>query len=32
MTGRSAEFQAMPESKWPDLLEAWLHDIGVIKK
>jgi len=32
MTGRSAEFQGMPESKWPDLLEAWLGDIGVLKK
>ncbi len=32
MTGRTAEFKTMPESKWPDLLEAWLNDIGVVKK
>ena len=32
MTGRTAEFKTMPESKWPDLLQAWLTDIGVTPK
>ncbi len=32
MTGRTVEFKTMPESKWPDLLQAWLTDIGVAPK
>jgi acetyl esterase/lipase len=32
MTGRTAEFNAMPESMWPSLLEAWMKDLGFLKK
>ena len=32
MTGRTAEFEKMPESKWPGLLEEWMRDLGVLKR
>ncbi len=32
MTGRTAEFNDMPESMWPNLAEAWMRDLGFLKK
>jgi acetyl esterase/lipase len=32
-TGRDpAEFQKLPVSQWPHLLEAWMNDLGLLKK
>jgi acetyl esterase/lipase len=32
MTGRTDEFRSMPESMWPGLVEAWMKDLGLLKK
>lgn len=32
MTGRTPEFETMPESRWPDLLAAWMKDLGYLKR
>jgi endo-1,4-beta-xylanase len=32
MTGRTAEFQSVPESLWPSLVEAWMKDLGFLAK
>ena len=32
MTGRTAEFAAMPESRWPELLHEWMHDLGYLNR
>jgi len=31
MTGRTEEFNSMPESMWPSLVEAWMRDLGLLK-
>jgi endo-1,4-beta-xylanase len=31
MTGRTSEFTKMPESKWPELLQEWMSDLGYLK-
>jgi len=31
MTGRTAEFGSMPEARWPELMRAWLMDLGILK-
>lgn len=30
MTGRSAEFAGMPESRWPELMREWMRDLGLL--
>ena len=32
MTGRTPEFDTMPESMWPGLVQAWMNDLGYLKK
>lgn len=32
MTGRTPEFASMPESRWPELLQEWMRDLGYLKK
>jgi hypothetical protein len=32
MTGRNADFAALPVATWPDRLQDWLKDIGFIPK
>jgi len=32
MTGRTAEFSSMPESMWPSLVEAWMKDLGFLRR
>jgi acetyl esterase/lipase len=32
MTGRTPEFAKMPEAKWPELMEAWMRDLGYLKR
>jgi endo-1,4-beta-xylanase len=32
MTGRTAEFTKMPESKWPELLHEWMSDLGYLNR
>jgi acetyl esterase/lipase len=32
MTGRTADFAKMPESKWPELLQAWMEDLGFLQR
>lgn len=32
MTGRTPEFSSLPESRWPGLAEAWMRDLGFLKK
>jgi acetyl esterase/lipase len=32
MSGRTAEFAKMPESKWPELLQEWMRDLGFLKR
>jgi acetyl esterase/lipase len=32
MTGRTADFAKMPESKWPELLQEWMRDLGYLKQ
>jgi endo-1,4-beta-xylanase len=32
MTGRTPEFETMPESRWPELLAAWMKDLGYLKR
>ncbi len=32
MTGRTADFAKMPESRWPELLHAWMSDLGLLKR
>lgn len=32
MTGRTADFAGMPESRWPELLQAWMSDLGYLKR
>jgi acetyl esterase/lipase len=32
MTGRTGEFAKMPESKWPELLQEWMRDLGYLKR
>ncbi len=31
MTGRGPEFAGMPEAMWPDLLRAWMADLGYLR-
>ncbi|WP_321478047.1 alpha/beta hydrolase [uncultured Paludibaculum sp.] len=31
MTGRTPEFESMPESRWPELLHEWMKDLGYLK-
>jgi endo-1,4-beta-xylanase len=31
MTGRSAEFAGMPESRWPGLMQEWMRDLGLLR-
>jgi acetyl esterase/lipase len=32
MGGRTPEFDTLPESMWPGLLQAWMSDLGLLKK
>jgi endo-1,4-beta-xylanase len=32
MTGRTAEFTKMPESKWPELMQEWMSDLGYLRR
>ncbi|QOY90176.1 alpha/beta hydrolase [Paludibaculum fermentans] len=32
MTGRTVEFEGMPEARWPELLRAWMEDLGFLKR
>jgi endo-1,4-beta-xylanase len=32
MTGRTPEFNSMPESLWPALVKAWMKDVGFLPK
>ncbi|MGC4048488.1 MAG: alpha/beta hydrolase [Paludibaculum sp.] len=32
MTGRTPEFESMPESHWPELLHEWMKDLGYLKR
>lgn len=32
MTGRTPEFRKMPVAQWPELLHAWLLDIGMLPR
>ncbi|MGJ5820320.1 alpha/beta hydrolase, partial [Paludibaculum fermentans] len=32
MTGRTPEFEKMPESQWPGLLREWMNDLGYLKR
>ena len=31
MTGRTPEFGNLPEARWPELLRAWMTDLGYLK-
>jgi len=31
MTGRTAEFESMPESRWPELMHEWMRDLGLLR-